>query len=307
MCLTLLKEDTLIRSLFFLFKEFSTSMRENLFVLLTYSSQVTISMMVLGIFVVGSVNVAHYIELFRNIIDVNVYIEKTASKSELDEIKKYFSQMKSDGSIKGFEYYSPDEALRNLYDKSAVNLADLEDDNPLPHKFVLKPVNILEIEELTVNLKKLPKFMDVKYGKKAAEQIARLLWIFQFIFIAAIGIMLTFCVSSIVNIIRLSIYARRTEIRIMKLVGATDTYTSVPFVIEGLIFGLIGSFIAYVIIYFLYFAIVKFVADWNLPPQLCVPVSQLNPLLLSILMGIGSLVGIWGSTHGISKYLKEVY
>lgn len=282
-------------------------MRENLFVLLTYSSQVTISMMVLGIFVVGSVNVAHYIDLFRNIIDVNVYIEKTATKSDLDDIKAFLTKMKSEGSIKGFEYFSPDEALRNMYDKSAINLADLQNDNPLPHKFVLKPTNILEIEELTVGLKKLPKLMDIKYGKKAAEQIARLLWIFQFIFLSAILIMLTFCVSSIVNIIRLSIYARRTEIRIMKLVGATDTYTSVPFIIEGLIFGLLGSFIAYVIIYFIYFAIVKFVLDWNLPPQLCVPLNQLNPLLVSILLGIGSLVGIWGSTQGIAKYLKEVY
>ena len=144
----------------------------------------------------------------------------------------------------------------------------------------------------------------VNYGQGTVEKlfkITRAIRNIGFAFVAGLGLMAMFLIS---NTIRVTILARRREIGIMKLVGATNTFIRWPFFVEGALIGFIGSVITVGVLFFSYNQLVSSVkADVTLALQL-VPLSEVGMELGGLLIGLGLLIGVWGSTMSIRKFLK---
>jgi cell division transport system permease protein len=144
----------------------------------------------------------------------------------------------------------------------------------------------------------------VKYGKGSIEtlfKITRAVRNIGFIFVAGLALMSMFLIS---NTIRVTILARRKEIGIMKLVGATNYFIRWPFFIEGALIGLIGSLITSGVLYAGYKGLESSIqGDPMLGLQL-IPFSDIWLLLVGLLVGLGVLIGVWGSTVSIRKFLK---
>ena len=108
----------------------------------------------------------------------------------------------------------------------------------------------------------------------------------------------------IINTVKLSVYSRKTEIIIMRYVGATGLFISLPFIIEGAIIGLISSVIAYIVEYFLYGYIQSSLVNLAGIVRI-LPMSEVAPLVLIGFIGVGVVTGIIGSTISLSKYTRE--
>jgi cell division transport system permease protein len=145
----------------------------------------------------------------------------------------------------GVKFVSKEEGLRRMA-RSQPELVREVSTNPLPHSFEVTPKQAKDVTAIAdrVDQAGLPGVEKVTYAKKVADRILRVASVVSAIFLIAVAILVTASTLLIANTIRLSIFARRREIEVMKLVGATNWFVRGPFMIEGLLCGLAGSLVA---------------------------------------------------------------
>lgn len=217
--------------------------------------------------------------------------------------------------ISKITFISKEQGLKDLRADMGEEAAELlegfdEDNNPLPDTLqveVIEPTTVAFVAEKIQALNKThteQPIYKVKYGKGSIEtlfKITRAVRNIGFIFVAGLALMSMFLIS---NTIRVTILARRKEIGIMKLVGATNYFIRWPFFIEGALIGLIGSLITSGVLYAGYKGLESSIqGDPMLGLQL-IPFSDIWLLLVGLLVGLGVLIGVWGSTVSIRKFLK---
>jgi cell division transport system permease protein len=187
-------------------------------------------------------------------LDVNVYLcTTTTCGSDVTNAQRNAirSMLQNDPRIgpQGVEYISKEEALREMKKKAPDMVAGVVT-NPLPDAFKVKPRHGEDVQAIANSLKPLPPGVEkVNFGKKTAKRILRVAHIFEVLSALAIAILLIAATILIGNTIRLSIFARRREIEVMKLVGASNWFVRGPFVVEGLLTGLIGAIAAVVLLF----------------------------------------------------------
>ena len=152
--------------------------------------------------------------------------------------------------VGGIKVISKAEALRRMQ-KREPELTQFVVSNPLPVSFDVVPKRGEDTEAiaLAVQRAKLPGFDEVKYGKEVSKRVLGIARAIQIVFLIAIVVLLVASTILISNTIRLSIFARRREIEVMKLVGATNWYVRGPFMLEGVLTGLAGSFAAVLLLF----------------------------------------------------------
>ena len=268
---------------------------------------ITSMMMVLGIFFIIFVNV----DLFANEIKddynmIEVYIKEGVKEPEISNIKK---ELKSIEGVSKVEYRSKIEALRIMkkrWGKNAYLLDNLES-NPLPDSYLV----YVESKEYADKLSKLALEIkgveDIKYYQDTVSKLAK---ITKFITISSI-IMMAFLVlvSTVIiaNTIKLTVLNRSKEIAIMKYLGATDWFVRGPFLIEGIIIGLISSGIGTGLIYLIYKKIISIIGA-DIMRMLSVPIVNEQYLIYNILiifLAIGVGVGTCGSIISIRRFLDR--
>jgi cell division transport system permease protein len=292
-----------LHNLLFLLREFGQSLRQNRFLHFTYGTQVTVSLLVLGIFfilLVGSAVVWH--KLGQG-LQIHVYLQDGLSDDQKNALEADIRRLESVVSVM---YRSKAEALE-LFKKSSPNI-DLGrlPTNPLPESFVIsvdQPRNIAEVAE---HCQTLTGVMAVRYGAQVVERYIKVLMLLALICLVTIALLVLFTASSINNIIAMSVYARRTEIRIMQLVGATWWFIRWPFIFEGLFFGIAGASIAVGIIWLALYALGEALRLSEL--SLAMPALGLsgNTVLLglaALLLGLGAVVGFTGSLRTVNNFL----
>jgi cell division transport system permease protein len=186
-------------------------------------------------------------------LDVNVYLctTTTCSAGEVTNAQKNAVRMKleNDPRVASLEYISKTQALKKM-EKTAPDMVAGIATNPLPDAFRIKPRHGEDVQAIADSLKPLPPGVEkVNFGKKTAKRILRVAHIFEVLSALAIAILLIAATILIGNTIRLSIFARRREIEVMKLVGASNWFVRGPFIVEGLLTGLIGAFAAVVLLF----------------------------------------------------------
>lgn len=268
---------------------------------------ITSMMMVLGIFFIIFVNV----DLFANEIKddynmIEVYMKEGVKEPEISNIKE---ELKSIEGVSKVEYRSKIEALRIMkkrWGKNAYLLDNLES-NPLPDSYLV----YVESKEYADKLSKLALEIkgveDIKYYQDTVSKLAK---ITKFITISSI-IMMAFLVlvSTVIiaNTIKLTVLNRSKEIAIMKYLGATDWFVRGPFLIEGIIIGLISSGIGTGLIYLIYKKIISIIGA-DIMRMLSVPIVNEQYLIYNILiifLAIGVGVGTCGSIISIRRFLDR--
>ena len=185
-------------------------------------------------------------------LDINVYLcTQTTCGYDVTTAQKNAIRVKleSDPRVASLEYISKAQALKDM-EKKAPDMVSGLASNPLPDAFRIKPRHGEDVVAIAKSLNPPPTGVEkVNFGKKTAKRILRVAHIFEVLSALAIVILLIAATILIGNTIRLSIFARRREIEVMKLVGASNWFVRGPFMVEGLLTGLIGAAAAVVLLF----------------------------------------------------------
>lgn len=296
-----------MRSFVFLFKEFVSGLGQNRFLHLTYGAQVTISLLVLGVFFVLLILGATAWGKMGAALKVHVYLQDDISADQVVALEGQLQQL---DHVTGVKYRSKEEALEVFASRNtSIPLEDLQgSDNPLPASYIVtvdRPSNIPMVVE---KMEPLPGILQINYGAQVVQNYLKVLSILVLICIVTITLLVVFTYSSISNIIGLSVYARRTEIRIQQLVGATWWFIRWPFLFEGVFVGITGAAIAMLIIVALLAMLSQAMRLADLAQAL--PGTGLAGWvvyagLAVLLVGLGAVVGFVGSLKSVNAYLRR--
>ncbi|MEP6909943.1 MAG: permease-like cell division protein FtsX [Actinomycetota bacterium] len=239
-------------------------------------------------------------------LDVNVYLctNDTCSAGEVTPAQKNAVRLmlQNDPRVASVDYIPKDQALKDLA-KKAPDIVKGVPTNPLPDAFKVHPNRGEDVAGIAQTLNPLPSGVEkVNYGRKTANRILRVAHIFEVLSVLAILILLGAATILIGNTIRLSIFARRREIEVMKLVGASNWFVRGPFVVEGLLTGLLGAAAAIVLLF--------------LGKELVLPATigkldagrDVNAIAFTytalMLLALGLVLGAAGSTITMRRFLR---
>jgi cell division transport system permease protein len=237
-------------------------------------------------------------------VEITVYL-KTDPDPTTADIDAMQTKIMSWTEVKSSVFVSKDDALERLKEQFKDNPEVLENltGNPLPASFEIALKDPQVVDTVAARFDGDPIVEEVKYGKEYAEKIfsvtnqARN---FMLIFIVLLGIVAVLLIS---NTIRLSIFARKREVEIMKLVGATNWFIRWPFLIEGVFVGFVGAAAAAVVVLVLNSFLVSKLRTGL--PFMAVPLDAVPYVAVTlILLGVGVFIGAAGSGLGLRRFLK---
>ncbi len=276
-------------------------------------SSIAVSLFILGIFMLLALNVNKLADQLDSQVQINVYLQVDTAKAKSDEIERTIKRIPE---VKQVTFVSKDEGLQRFRDsmgedgKEALEGYEKEN-NPLPDSFEVEAFDPQKVSYVAkqieaINLTDPDKSITkVKYGKDTIEKlfsITNAVRNIGFFIVLGLAVMAMFLISTT---IKMTILARRREISIMKLVGATNSFIRWPFFIEGAIIGFSGSFISVAILLYGYSQLVQTTsADIGLYMIQFSTVDEVSFMVGGTIIALGTLLGIWGSTISVRKYLK---
>ncbi|ADO58807.1 cell division protein FtsX [Paenibacillus jamilae] len=276
-------------------------------------TSIIVSLLILGVFIMLVLNVNSLADQADSQVEVNVFLELNVDQSMRETLQKEIAAMPEISKTTFVTKAQGLEELRKDLGDSGKDLLEGfdKDSNPLPDKIVVEVIEPTTVPFVAEKIEKLntlhpeKPILKVRYGKGTVETlftITKLIRNVGFIFVAGLAIMSMFLIS---NTIRVTILARRREISIMKLVGATNFFIRWPFFIEGALIGLIGSLITVGILFTGYQRLLTAVqGDIALNMLKLMPLEGIWIQLSALLVILGMLVGIVGSTLSMRKFLK---
>lgn len=217
----------------------------------TFASAVSvlIGMLLIGVFIGIGTWLVSWSDDKKRELAVHVFIADAATTKEVDALRV---KLESDTRVKpgGITFCSKECALRIMQKRNPELTANLAS-NPLPASFDVVPKRGEDTEAIAVSVQKakLPAVDTVRYGKEVSQRILAIARGIQVVFGIIVIILLAASTILIANTIRLSIFARRREIEVMKLVGASNWYVRGPFMLEGVLTGLAGSLAAVILLF----------------------------------------------------------
>lgn len=268
-------------------------------------SAVTVALVLVGLFLTVMFNLNKIAGDIENNVEVRVYVDQSANKAQQQQLK---NQLEKVHNVRSVTFQSKEKGLNNLLhslgnDSSAFD--NLKKENPLPNVFILKTSQPKETLQVAKEVKNYPHVSTVRYGKGTVEKLFKFVDIARNIGIVLIIGLLFTSVFLIANTIKLTIVARRQEIEIMKLVGATNAFVRWPYFMEGLMLGVLGSIIPIALVAIGYhFVYDKFSGKLSTFFIQLIPYSTMTLYLSLLLLSIGAVIGVWGSLSSIRKFLK---
>ncbi len=288
----------------FFLKEAFGSLKRNYFMTIAALVTVFLSIVVLGGVLVFVYTTDALLAEVESKVEITVYLV-TDPDPDPAEVEAMQSEIMSWSEVKSSTFVSKEDALERLKEdfKDNPEILDGLTGNPLPASFEIALNDPQTVETVAARFGEDPIVDEVSYGKEIADKIfsftsqARN---FLLIFIALLGVVAILLIS---NTIRLSIFARKREVEIMKLVGATNWFIRWPFLIEGVTVGFFGALLA---------AVVVLVANSFLVgkirgsmPFMAVPLDAVPYVMVTlILLGVGVVIGAVGSGIGLRRFLK---
>jgi cell division transport system permease protein len=287
-------------------KESFKSLVRNSWMTLASISSVTVTLLLVGVFFVIMMNLNSVATSIEEDVEIRVHIDIAANEQDKDSLEQEIKRMSSIASI---EYSPKEEELNSLIDSfgdegEAFKL--VEQENPLKDVFIIKTKNPADTMKAAKEIEQLNYVSSVKYGQGTVESLFKFIDISRNVgLILIIGLLFT-AMFLISNTIKITIMARKREIEIMRLVGATNSFIRWPFFLEGLWLGILGAIIPIAAVsaayYYLFDLIQSKLADNNF-----IKLLEFNPFvyqLSAILILMGAAIGIWGSLMSVRKFLK---
>jgi cell division transport system permease protein len=267
---------------------------------------VLIGMFLLGLFIALGSWVISWTDHVKKDLVVNVYFctdltcGHEATQQQINAVNARLGQT---ADIKSYRFVSKEDAWKEMQERFP-ELTEQTVRNPLPASFEVVPNDADQVQSIAAAIQNpLPEGVEtVKYGEKKAERVLQVATIIGAIFLVGSIILLVASTILIANTIRLSIFSRRREIEVMKLVGASNWFVRAPFMLEGLLCGLAGSILAVVLL-----LLAKEIALPGIMGRIESPddiQAWSFPIVALILVGMSLLVGAAGSGITLRRFLR---
>lgn len=292
-----------VRTIEYYIREVFISLRRNNWMSVASIGTVAVSLFIFGMFLMMVMNMNKLAENMESQVQINVYLLDKVDREQARDIEKDLKEIEG---VESVGFVTKDEAMERFKDRlgdQKTLLDALDETNPLPDSFEVTVTNPDLVKTAAEKMEKLDGVECAKYGQDVMEhlfEITRLLRIFGFTLMLVLAFATLFIIS---NTIRLTVFARRKEIAIMKYVGATDWFIRWPFVMEGMVLGLFGSIIAAMVLRAAYTAMAEKVYD-TLAFFPLIPEQPFLTYITIIVVISGMVVGAIGSAVSIKKFLK---
>ncbi|MFC6464335.1 permease-like cell division protein FtsX [Marinilactibacillus sp. GCM10026970] len=266
-------------------------------------SAVAVTLLLVGSFIAMLMNVNKIVSDIENDVSIRVHVDLAAEEADRDNLR---ASLEGLNNVESVEFSSRDTELNNVIGSygDAFGLFD-GDNNPLYDVFVVNTNTPEQTSEVAQEAETLDYVADVNYGGSDADRLFEVTSVVRNVGAIVIIALIFTAVFLIANTIRITIFSRRTEIEIMKLVGASNWFIRWPFLIEGALIGLFGSLIPVGIISYVYLQ--GYDTLMNALQGTYYSLLEPNPfliLLVALLLGIGIIIGSLGSALSIRKFLK---
>ena len=286
-------------------KDAGKSVFRNFSLSLASISSTAITLIIVGIAILFTYNVNSITKHIEDVLTVVVFIDKKADEQQVEILKDKVKQ-NSNVLESSFEYKSKDDMKEQLSaNEDLKNVLNTLDENPLQSTIVFKVKDVKKINETADEIKGYESVDQVKYGESLASKLVSMLEVIRNACIITVIALIAVTIFLISNTIKITIFSRRQEISIMRLVGTSNTVIKLPFLVEGFILGVIGSIIPVLLTIFGYMFLYDYVGG-NLFSELIILVRPETIVYTTslVLVIVGGLVGMFGSLNAVRRYLK---
>lgn len=302
--------------LYFL-KESVVSSRRNLGTTIGGIVTIFLSLLMIGISIMFSVLLANLASSFEEEVNIRLYISDEATDEQVSSLTAYLQSLQSEeGNVASVTFKDKDEVLADFTAQTSNNpdIAAQLDDNPLPRTYVLELVDTRQVQQTANTILGNEAFTSiadnaddpsesVKYGQGTVERLFRVTNLIRYGCLVVVVLLVFISLVFLNNTIRLAILARRREISIMRLVGASNGFIRGPFVMEGALQALIGAILAIIVI-----SLVRAFAMPTLENVVSfLPLtieSGTYTMIYAVLVIAGLVIGMLGSVIAMRRYLK---
>lgn len=287
------------------FKEGARNTWRNGWMTIASIGAVTTTLILVGVFLVLMMNLNHIANELEEDVQIKALIELTAEQSDVDEIEENINDI---SGIESVDFVTKEEELENLMDSMGEQgqaWGLYEQDNPLNDAFIVKAEDPLETERIADQIEEFDFIYRVNYGQEYVDTLFKFNEYARNVGLVLIIALVFTAIFLISNTIKITILARKKEIGIMKLVGATNNFIRWPFFVEGMLLGILGSIIPIAVILIGYYFLSQNMAI--LQQFDFVTILDFYPFALQIsliIVGIGASIGVWGSLMSVRKFLK---
>ncbi len=269
-------------------------------------SCIAITLVIVAIAIMASLNVNNFTKVIKEDVTIVVYVNPEVASSEIGTIKAKIEQLDNIATI---EYKSKDQLKEEMQATSpALNEAMKnwgDDENPLKDTFLVTVKDIEQIDETSDKIEEMKEIDFTDYGEKMVNKLISTFKIVEKVVVVTVIALIIVTVFLIINTIKLTIFSRKREISIMRLVGASNFTIKMPFVIEGMVLGMLGSIIPIVVTMYGYFVLYNhFDGELFSPLLRMISPEPFIYIVSLIILGIGIVVGMIGSYRAVRKYLK---
>lgn len=284
-------------------KEVYTSFKRNIWMTLASIFTVVLSLFILGFFSIVILNLNKMANTLESQVQISVYLKDDLSQEEIDETKETLSKIEG---LQDIKFTTREEAMENFKERLGDQqflLDALDDTNPLPDSFSLTVTSPQQVKTIADTAAALDSVESASYSQDIINHLFNLTHLIRLIGIALIILLTGAAIFIISNTIRLTVFARRKEIAIMKYVGATDWFIRWPFLLEGICLGFIGGGLATIFLYIVYNQVTQEIYE----AMAFFPLIPQHPFIDYISLAIlvaGIIIGALGSTISLKRFLK---
>lgn len=284
-------------------KEVYTSFKRNIWMTLASIFTVVLSLFILGFFSIVILNLNKMADTLESQVQISVYLKDDLSQEEIDETKETLSKIEG---LQDIKFTTREEAMKNFKERLGDQqflLDALDDTNPLPDSFSLTVTSPQQVKTIADTAAALDSVESASYSQDIINHLFNLTHLIHLIGIALIILLTGAAIFIISNTIRLTVFARRKEIAIMKYVGATDWFIRWPFLLEGICLGFIGGGLATIFLYIVYNQVTQEIYE----AMAFFPLIPQHPFIDYISLAIlvaGIIIGALGSTISLKRFLK---
>ena len=285
-----------------------TNLRKSGVMAIVTISTIAISLVLMGTFLLATMNMEGFLAQMQSEALITAYLNKDAT---LDSANTFYLRLTSLEEVENVKVVTPEEAASELFtnadDQKLLQIGLENNENPLPYTIRIKIKNTESLEKMLKKLKNDPLVDSVNYGEDLYRQLdglSKLLWIVSLVIVILLGMASLFIVY---NTVRLTLFMRREEIIIMKLVGATNWFVRGPFIVEGFLEGMLASTLSIIILLLSYNFILTKLAELIPFFNSTISVEQLFKLSMKLFM-MGIVLGVSGSLislRDINKFSRS--
>lgn len=301
-------------SLLYFFRESLTGFTRNFSTTLGSIITIFLSLLIIGIFCICGVIINNVVTSVENQVSITAYVADDASEQDIDAVEQFIRELPGVESV-GFT--TKDQALENFSNSMTSNpdiVAQLDGENPLPASIDVDLSEAQSVSEVANRILENEGFVKIcdnpddpsdslQYGQKTVDKLFSLTNAIRYIGIGLIIVLVVIAFIFINNTIRLAILARRKEIAIMRLVGASNGFIRGPFLAEGALHAIIGAILAIGIIELIrLFALPRITTALPWLPLNVDPAMFL--MIYGALLVAGLVIGLLGSVFAMRRYLK---